>query len=99
MARQNSQNKLGSQRHEWRDKDEEGNDINYRAIHHGCDWRFIWSYKVGRSDEAVWNDVEEVTEDIWLTLRDILWRKYQRRRVPFELVEAIDKRLAKKSED
>ena len=97
MARQNSQNKLGNQRHEWKERDEEGNWIIYRAIHHASDWRVIWSYKVGRSEEAVWNDLEEVTPEVWQTLRDILWRKYQRGRVPFELVEAIDKRLAKDS--
>ena len=97
MARQNSQNKLGNQRHEWKERDEEGNLIIYRAIHHASDWRVIWSYKVGRSEEAVWNDLEEVTPEVWQTLRDILWRKYQRGRVPFDLVEAIDKRLAKDS--
>ena len=93
MARQNSQNKLGNQRPEWKERDEDGNWINYRAIHHGSDWRIIWSYKVGRSEEVVWHDVEEITTEMWQTLRDILWRKYQRRRVPFEIVEAIDKLL------
>ena len=97
MARQNKQNKLGSQRHEWRDKDEDGEDVNFRAIHHGNDWRIIWSYKVGRTEEVVWHDVEEVTTEMWETLRDVLWRKYQRRRVPYELVEAIDKKLASES--
>ena len=96
MARQNNQNKLGNQRHEWKDTDAEGDVVNYRAIHHGADWRFIWSYKVGRTEDVVWNDVEEVTVEMWETLRDILWRKYQRRRVPFEIVDAIDKRLANK---
>lgn len=94
MARQNQQNKLGNQKHEWKDRDEEGNVVMYRAIHHACDWRFIWSYKVGRSEEVEWHDVEEVSREMWETLRDILWRKYQRKRLPFELIEAIDKRLA-----
>ena len=98
MARQNKQNKLGKQKHEWRDTDEDGEAINYRAIHHGEAWRFIWSYKVGRTDEVVWHDVEEVSTEMWETLRDILWRKYQRRRVPFEMVEAIDKLLEKEKE-
>lgn len=94
MARQNNQNKLGNQRHEWRDTDEEGNVLTYRAIHHGTDWRFIWSYKVGRDEDVVWRDAE-ATREMWEILRDILWRKYQRKRVPFELVNAIDKLLAK----
>jgi hypothetical protein len=99
VARQNRQNKLGSQRHEWRTSDEEGRIINYRAIHHGTEWRFIWSFKVGRSEEIAWNEVEEVSREMWETLRDILWRKYQRRRVPFEFIDAIDKKLAQELED
>ncbi len=104
MAHQNKQNRLGSQKHEWKDKHADGRNITYRAIHHGTEWRVIWSYKVGRSEEVVWEEVESVTFDMWEILRDILWRKYQRRRIPYELVEAIDKRLAsfnsgEKSED
>ena len=31
--------------------------------------------------------------EMWETLRDVLWRKYQRKRCPWELIEAIDKLL------
>jgi len=93
MARQNKQNKLGNQKHEWKDTDADGEKVNYRAIHHGNDWRLIWSYKVGRNEEISWNDVEEVTLEMWESLRDILWRKYQRGRVPYEIVEALDAKI------
>ena len=35
----------------------------------------------------------EFTRDLWITLRDLLWRKYQRKRCPWRLIEAIDKLL------
>jgi len=98
MAKQNQKNSLGKQIHEWKDVNEYGEKIMYRAIHHASDWRIIWSYKVGRSEEVVWNDVEEITEDMWETLRDIIWRKYQRKRVPFDLLVAIDKKLGRETE-
>ena len=94
MAKQNSKNSLGRQKHEWKDT-LDGETITYRAIHHANEWRIIWSYKVGRSEEVAWHDVEEITAEMWEALRDIVWRKYQRKRLPYHIVEAIDKKLGK----
>ena len=43
-------------------------------------------------DDVEWEQVE-FTRDLWITLRDLLWRKYQRKRCPWRLIEAIDKLL------
>jgi hypothetical protein len=55
--------------------------------------------KVGRSEKdfVEW-EVLEFNKDRWETLRDILWRKYQRKRCPWKLIEAIDKTLEDLSE-
>lgn len=34
-----------------------------------------------------------ITREHWVTLRDVLWRKYQRKRCPWRFIEAIDKLL------
>jgi hypothetical protein len=34
-----------------------------------------------------------VPEELWRELRDILWRKYQRKRCPWKYIEEIDKLL------
>ena len=47
-------------------------------------------------DEVV-PEPAEFTEEIWQTLRDLLWRKYQRRRVAWSLIEHIDDILAGKA--
>jgi len=41
---------------------------------------------------------DEVTNEVWEALRDVLFNKYQRRRCPWKLIEDIDKRLGRESE-
>ena len=43
--------------------------------------------------------MEEVDEDVWVMLRNVLFRKYQRRRCSWKLIEQIDKRLGREPED
>ncbi len=37
-----------------------------------------------------WEKVEYPSVELWVALRDVLFRKYQRRRVPFKFVERVD---------
>ena len=82
----------------WQDRDEDGNKVIYEAAYFGGWWQLTSTPKVGRADRG---NVEpapaEFTEDIWRTLRDLLWRKYQRRRVSWDLVQHIDDILAGKA--
>lgn len=85
--------------HSWKERTDEGT-ILYRASHHAGKWTLESAPKVGRAlkDEVEYQRLE-FTRDHWLTLRDILWRKYQRKRCPWKLIEEIDKLLEDMPED
>lgn len=72
----------------------------FRACHHAGKWRLECVPKVGRAER---DDVEWVRvpfqRDHWVTLRDVLWRKYQRKRCPWRLIEEIDKLLIDMPDD
>ncbi len=82
----------------WQGRDDNGNKVVYEASHFGGWWQLTCTPKVGRSqrDEVVAEPVE-FTEDLWQELRDLLWRKYQRRRVAWDMVQHIDDILAGKA--
>lgn len=84
---------IAMESHTWREKTEEGT-MFYKANHHAGRWTLERTLKVGRSerDDAEWEPVE-FTREYWVTLRDVLWRKYQRKRCPWRLIEKIDKLL------
>lgn len=79
--------------HTWKERTEEGTLV-YRACHHASKWKLECAPKVGRAerDDVEWEHVE-FTRAHWVTLRDVLWRKYQRKRCPWRFIEAIDKLL------
>ncbi len=85
--------------HNWKERTEDG-VILYRANFHAGQWTLETAPKVGRAlkDEVVWQAVD-FTRDHWLTLRDILWKKYQRKRCPWRRIEKIDKLLEDKPAD
>ncbi|MGY8687156.1 MAG: hypothetical protein ACKVHP_05380, partial [Verrucomicrobiales bacterium] len=60
-----------------------------RAIRIGGKWRV--SAKL--VDEDFWEIQDPVSEADLRGLRDVLWRKYQRKRVPWEYVVQIDAML------
>lgn len=74
--------------HEWNEHTEEGKRF-YRATRHAEKWTIITTLK----HEPLWNTLEEVPEEVWRALRDIVWRKYQRKRLPWERVAELDKIL------
>ena len=82
------------QRHEWKEDTDEG--LRYfRGIYHSKEWCFTTAPKGRRSEPSVWERIEEPTEEHWLALRDVLYRKYQRKRCPWKLIEDIDKTVEK----
>ena len=85
--------------HTWKERTDEGTLV-YRACHHANKWKLECAPKVGRAerDDVEWEQVE-FTRDLWITLRDLLWRKYQRKRCPWRLIEAIDKLLEEMPEE
>lgn len=76
--------------HEWRESTADGYRY-YRATHHGDRWTIITTLK----SEPDWTKLEpdQITADVWRALRDIVWRKYQRKRCPWERVADIDRLL------
>ena len=75
-------------RHEWRERDDEGLRF-YRAEHHARRWKISSKLK---TDEE-WTEHDPVDNELWRRLREVLWRKYQRKRCPWEHVEQIDRIL------
>ncbi len=55
----------------------------------GGEWRFQAKFE----DEEAWTYYERPLSEDLTTLRDVLFRKYQRRRASSEDVESIDKLL------
>lgn len=83
--------------HEWREETDEGTRV-YKAVYHARDWQVSTAMKVGRSEKPVWEVVDPITDEIWETLRDILFRKYQRKRCPWIFIVEIDKKLGREPE-
>jgi DUF971 family protein len=69
------------------EKDEEGRKREVRVIKFGGHWKFQAKFK----DEAEWTYYDVPLMDDLLALKDVIFRKYQRRRASAEDVESIDK--------
>jgi hypothetical protein len=80
--------------HEWRERTEEGLRF-WRASRHANRWTFQTTLKT----DPDWHPIDPVPKEVWAELRDVLWRKYQRKRCPWEWVEQIDKILAEAEEE
>jgi hypothetical protein len=73
--------------HIWTEKDGEGRKREVRVIKFGGNWKFQAKFK----DEAEWTYYDIPLMDDLLALKDVIFRKYQRRRASAEDVESIDK--------
>ena len=76
--------------HIWIEKDEEGRKREVRATKFGGKWRL----QSKTSDEDQWTYHEPPLLDDLLQLKEIIARKYQRRRATAEDVESINKLIA-----
>lgn len=75
--------------HIWKTKTEEGEKREVRAERFAQRWRV--QAKVRGEEDWTYYDTP-LLEDL-VELRDILWRKYQRKRLPFTDFETIDRMI------
>jgi len=75
--------------HIWTEKDADGRKREVRVIKFGGAWRFQAKY----SDELEWTYYDRPLLEDLLKLKDIVFRKYQRRRAAVEDLESIEKVL------
>jgi len=76
--------------HIWIEKDEEGRKREVRATKFGGKWRL----QSKTSEEESWTYHEPPLLDDLLQLKEIVARKYQRRRATADDVEAVNKLIA-----
>lgn len=74
--------------HEWNEQTDEGKRY-FRGNFHAKRWTILTTLK----HEPEWEKLEEPAEEVWRSLRDVVWKKYQRKRCPWERVAGIDKIL------
>ena len=74
-----------NQIHEWHERMEDGRKLYYRGHWNSREWVF----RIAHPDGEAWQSAEP-TPEIWVALRDVLFRKYQRKRVPFKFLENVD---------
>lgn len=72
--------------HIWKEKDDDGRKREVRAIKFGGKWKLQAKF----ADEERWTYYDVPLRADLRTLKDLIWRKYQRRRASAEDVQAID---------
>ena len=75
--------------HIWKEKDAEGRKREVRATKFGGVWRLQAKYV----DELEWTYYDRPLLDDLVTLKDVVFRKYQRRRASAEDVASIEQLL------
>ncbi|MFT3991031.1 MAG: hypothetical protein QM680_06430 [Luteolibacter sp.] len=81
--------------HEWNENTEEGKRyyrVNYQGGREGGRWTVLTTLQ---KRDPKWDIVEQPGREIWTEVRDLVWKKYQRKRLPWERVEEVDKILEK----
>jgi hypothetical protein len=80
----------GVESHEWFENGAEGK-IYFRANFMSGRWTVMTAT---RKRDPEWTDLVPVPAIVWRELREIVWRKYQRKRCPWERVAELDRILA-----
>lgn len=75
--------------HTWRERSEDGGLRNVRAFRRGG----IWYLSSKGPEDETWTPHDPIPLEDLRQLRDVLWRKYQRRRVAWEAVADIDAKI------
>lgn len=75
--------------HIWKEKKAEGRKREVRVTKFGGEWRFQAKF----DDELEWKYYDRPLLEDLTALRDVVFRKYQRRRASSEDVDSIDKLL------
>jgi hypothetical protein len=81
--------------HIWTEKDGEGRKREVRATKFGGAWRL----QAKRAEEERWTYYDQPLLEDLRALRDIIFRKYQRRRASAEDLAAVEKLLNENSRD
>jgi len=82
--------------HIWTEKDDEGRKREVRATKFGGKWRL----QSKASDESEWTYHDPPSVNDLMKLKEIIARKYQRRRASSDDVTSVDKLIAERdSED
>jgi hypothetical protein len=80
--------------HIWTEKDEQGSKREVRATKFGGKWRL----QAKTAGDLDWTYYDRPPIDDLLKLKDIIGRKYQRRRATADDVAAIDKLISETSD-
>jgi hypothetical protein len=75
--------------HIWTEKDAEGRKREVRVTKFGGVWRFQAKF----TDESDWTYYDRPLLEDLLTLKDVIFRKYQRRRASAEDLQSIEQLL------
>ncbi len=75
--------------HIWTEKDAEGRKREVRVTKFGGIWRF----QAKHADESDWTYYDQPLLEDLLQLKDVVFRKYQRRRASAEDLQSIEKLL------
>ncbi len=75
--------------HVWKEKDADGRKREVRVTKFGGVWRFQAKF----TDEDAWTYYDRPFYEDITVLRDVIFRKYQRRRASAEDVAAVDQLL------
>jgi hypothetical protein len=81
--------------HIWTEKDRDGRKREVRVTKFGGVWKFQSKF----ADEERWTYYDAPLREDLLELRDLVFRKYQRRRASAEDVESIDKLIKERNRD
>ncbi len=81
--------------HIWTEKDAEGRKREVRATKFGGQWRLQAKTK----DDEQWTYYDEAPMEDLLTLRDIVERKYQRRRASYEDLTSLEEMIRQRHAD
>ena len=79
--------------HIWKEKDADGGKREVRVTKFGG----VWKFQAKLAGEEKWTYYEQPNLEDLRTLRDIVFRKYQRRRASAEDVASLDKLLREQS--
>jgi hypothetical protein len=74
-----------NQIHEWHERIEDGRKQYIRAHWNSREWVF----QLAHPDGEAWTPMLPNLET-WLALRDVLFRKYQRKRLPIKHLQTVD---------
>ena len=74
-------------KHEWRENMEDG-DVRLVTARRE---KGRWNMRARLKSDEDWTQFEEMPLDDLEYLREVLWNKYQRRRVPYEHILEIEK--------